>query len=767
MISQDEISRLQAIRTFPSLVKYLRDELGWPIESDDADELTFEYEPRELGLDDGAAVKIKEIKQLRPLTSNQPWGIFFVNFEPKRLPVVVLRRILSALVIKKRASANKANQAAWAGHDLLFISSYGTSDERSITFAHFTEEPQHGDLPALRVLAWDDQDTPLHLEHAHETLKHKLKWPLDEKDLAAWRTQWSSAFILRHREVVTTSQELACRLAELARSIRKRANLVLAVESAKGPFKQLHAAFQEALVHDLSEDGFADMYAQTVTYGLLTARVSRPAGIVAEDLAEMVPVTNPFLKELLSTFLNIGGRKKKIDFDELGINDVVELLRAANMEAVLRDFGNRNPNEDPVIHFYELFLKEYDAKEKVKRGVFYTPLPVVSFIVRSVDELLKTEFGLEDGLADITTWGELQKRKPQIVLPKHAKPETPFVQILDFATGTGTFMVEVIDIIHKTMTAKWKKAGYRELEIAKLWDEYVPKHLLPRLYGFELMMAPYAIAHMKIGLKLWETGYRFHTDERVRLYLTNTLEEPKDFSQQIELFAPALAHEAKAANKVKAEVAITTIIGNPPYAGHSSNLSYDANGKLNFIGGLLQEYYQFDGQPLKERNSKWLQDDYVKFMRWAQWCITSSGIGVQGIITNHGFIGNPTFRGMRQSLLKTYQAISIIDLHGNSNIKEKCPDGSKDENVFDILQGVSISIMVSFKKANNTVSHLDCYGLRQQKYNFLQDNNILQTKPDICQLNAPYYMFVQQNQDILKEYECYLHRAHSQFVAIN
>ncbi len=339
MISQDEISRLQSIRTFPSLVKYLRDELGWPIESDDADELTFDYEPRELGLDDESAVKIKEIKQLRPLTSNQPWGIFFVNFEPKRLPVVVLRRILSALVIKKRASANKANQATWAGHDLLFISSYGTSDERSITFAHFTEEPQHGDLPALRVLAWDDQDTPMHMEHAHETLKHKLKWPQDEKDLTAWRTQWSSAFTLRHRQVVTTSQELACRLAELARSIRKRANLVLAVESTKGPFKQLHKAFQEALVHDLSEDGFADMYAQTVTYGLLTARVSRPAGLVAEDLSEMVPVTNPFLKELLGTFLNIGGRKKKIDFDELGINDVVELLRAANMEAVLRDFG--------------------------------------------------------------------------------------------------------------------------------------------------------------------------------------------------------------------------------------------------------------------------------------------------------------------------------------------------------------------------------------------------------------------------------------------
>src|SRR5207245_2771531 len=225
--------------------------------------------------------------------------------------------------------------------------------------------------------------------------------------------------------------------------------------------------------------------------------------------------------DLLSTFLTVGGRKGKIDFDELGINEVVQALRDANMEAVLRDFGDKNPQEDPVIHFYELFLKEYDPKKRMQRGVFFTPRPVVSFIVRSVDEILRKEFGLADGLADTATWGEMAKRHPDLKIPKGAKAEDPSVQILDPACGTGTFLVEVIDVIHQTMKAKWHHVAAvsdrryvasisdqrpgPDFEFHDRWNEYVSEHLLPRLYGFELMMAPYAIAHMKIGLKLYET----------------------------------------------------------------------------------------------------------------------------------------------------------------------------------------------------------------------------------------------------------------------
>ena len=439
--------------------------MDWPIGAEAFDELTFEYEPEELGIDARTAARIEEIKQLRPLATGQPWGVFFIRFEPKRLPVVVLRRILSQLVVRKRASAKKSDLAAWNLHDLLFISNYGEGADRQITFAHFTQDAATGDLPTLKVLGWDDADTALHISHVHHELQEKLRWPENEKDLDGWRERWSSAFTLRHRQVITTSKDLAGRLAALARLIRRRADQVLNVETERGPLRRLHKAFREALIHDLSEEDFADMYAQTIAYGLLAARLSRPMGIIAENVADMVPVTNPFLRDMLGTFLTIGGRKGKIDFDELGIQDVVDLLNSPDtrMEAIVRDFGNRTRQEDPVIHFHELFLAEYDKKMKVKRGVFYTPQPVVSYIVRSVHELLQTEFGLTNGLADTTTWGEMAKRNPAIKIPEGVSQEEPFVQILDIATGTATFLVEVIDVIHKTMTAKWRREGRLEL----------------------------------------------------------------------------------------------------------------------------------------------------------------------------------------------------------------------------------------------------------------------------------------------------------------
>ncbi len=613
----DHRDQLKSIRTFPSLVRYLRDEMDWPIGADDFEDMFFDFTPEELGIDTANAAKILEIKRLRPLSANQPWGIFFVKFEPKRLPVVALRRILSRVVIKKRASADSAERAAWQMNDLLFVSNYGEGEERQISFAHFTQNVERGDLPTLKILGWDQFDTPLHLDHVADELQQKLSWPGDDGDIDAWRERWRSAFTLRHREVITTAARLAARLAELALATRRLVNAALEIETDKGPLRTLMAGFKEALIHDLEDDDFADMYAQTIAYGLLSARISRPAGLVADNVADMVPITSPFLKELLETFLRLGGRRRKeaattsIDFDELGINDVVELLREANMEAVLRDFDNRNPQEDPVIHFYEHFLAAYDKKKKISRGVFYTPKPVVSFIVRSVHELLRSEFGLEDGLADTATWGEMAKRHEGLEIPEGAGPGNPFVQILDPATGTGTFLVEVIDLIHRTMTKKWQAEGHGGRKIDQLWNDYVPKHLLPRLHGYELLMAPYAIAHMKIGLKLYETGYRFGSDERARVYLTNSLEPAHDYSDRLAFVIPALAHEAEAVNQIKRDRRFTVVIGNPPYANYSANLSPQARR-------IVDKYRSFKGTPIRERNQlqfeRNLQDDFVKFI---------------------------------------------------------------------------------------------------------------------------------------------------------
>ena len=750
-MSITDADRLRSIKTFPSLVRYLRDKLDWPIASEDFDDLTFDYEPEELGLDAKSAVKIKEIKQLRPLTSGQPWGIFFVNFEPKRLPVVVLRRILRSLVIKKRQSANKSQQAAWQRHDLLFISAYGEADHRDITLANFFEDEDNGDLPTLRVLGWDDEDTVLHLAHAHDVLREKLHWPKDPADVAGWRQTWSAAFTLKHRQVITTSRDLAVGMADLAAAIRKRVNRVLAVESENGPLRRFMNAFREALIHDLSGDDFADMYAQTITYGLLSARVSRPMGLVAENLKDMVPVTNPFLRDLLSQFLTVGGRKGRIDFDELGINEVVQALRDADMGAVLRDFGDRNPQEDPVVHFYELFLKEYDPKKRMKRGVFYTPRPVVSFIVRSVHELLQTEFGLEDGLASTATWGAMAAKHPGLTIPTGTKPSDPFVVILDPAVGTATFLVEVIEIIHRSLTAKWNKEGVNNQQQRAAWNDYVPKHLLPRLHGYELMMAPYAIAHMKIGLKLYETGYRFGTTERARIYLTNTLEPPSDDKKQrvFEEWAPALAHEAKAVNAVKSHQRFTVVIGNPPYAGISSNMTEHAQQ-------IVDAYKIVDGQALNERKL-WLQDDYVKFIRTAQTTLEQAGTGILGYITNHGYLDNPTFRGMRQSLMNTFPRVRVLDLHGNANKKEQSPDGSQDKNVFDIRQGVAIGIFSNpsgkLTGPLGRVARADLWGLQDQKSRWLAVNSTTTTSWEDLRLGSPFYLFARQAQENRDDYE--------------
>ncbi len=338
-MAKDHRAVLAGITHFNQLLVYLRDEMGWPIERDDFEDLTFEYSAEELGIDDRNAAKIQDIKRLRPLSPRQPWGIFFVKFEPRRLPVVALRRILGQVAVRKRASANSDERAAWAMDDLLFISNYGEGAERRISLAHFSQPAGGRELPTLKVLGWDNLDTPLHLDAVGIQLREHLSWPEDESDLGTWRSRWSSAFTLKNRETITTARELSERLAELARAIRDRITSALAVETERGRLTKLMKAFRESLVHDLSPAGFADMYAQTIAYGLLSARISDPTKRTAGDFAGHLR-TNPFLRELMDSFVAVGGKRGRngaiLDFDELGVGEVVELLDAANMEAVLR-----------------------------------------------------------------------------------------------------------------------------------------------------------------------------------------------------------------------------------------------------------------------------------------------------------------------------------------------------------------------------------------------------------------------------------------------
>lgn len=558
-------------------------------------------------------------------------------------------------------------------------------------------------------------------------------------------------FLSHQPEPITKPQDLALRMARLTHIIRDIIIQAYERNAASNLLWGWRKAFAEVLIADLDQPHktaeFADMFAQTLAYGLFTARIMDTSpGFTRNEAQRLIPHTNPFLRRF---FAQISG----IDLDDEPyagfVDDLAALLEQTDMEAVLADFGKRTRQQDPVVHFYETFLAAYDPKLRESRGVYYTPEPVVSYIVRSVDHLLKTRFGCNEGLADATkitvpntdpnlrtSAGEMRKTR-----------ESHRVLVLDPACGTGTFLYSVIDHI---------RAGFMQQGNAGMWSMYVKDRLLPRLFGFELLMAPYAVAHFKLGLQLagrdlpeaeraaW--AYDFPPDERLGIYLTNTLEEAHEHAG-LPLFTQWVADETNAANLVKRELPIMVVMGNPPYSGHSAN-------KGEWIGQKVRDYYQVDGKPLGEKNPKWLQDDYVKFIRFGQWRIEQSGQGILAFISNNGYLDNPTFRGMRQSLMQGFTDIYILDLHGNSNKRERSPDGSPDENVFDIQQGVATALFVKApgKKGPAQVHHADLYGIREEKYRILLEGDSSSTNWTELSPQSPFYLFVPQNLDVQTEY---------------
>lgn len=505
--------------------------------------------------------------------------------------------------------------------------------------------------------------------------------------------------------------------------------------------KEQMMAFKSILIHDITPKGFADVYAQTIAYGMFAARLhdSSLDTFSRQEAAELIPKSNPFLRKLFGYIAgpDIDDRIKWI------VDSLTEIFLACDVEGILNNYGKIIKMEDPIIHFYETFLSEYDPKLRKKRGVWYTPAPVVSFIVRAVDDILKTEFDLPQGLADtsktkikINTQTPDKKSKTGY---KQIEQEAHKVQILDPATGTGTFLVETIKQIHKTFKGQ-----------EGIWSDYVENHLLPRLHGFELLMASYAMAHLQVDLLLKETGFKPTTAQRTRVYLTNSLEEHHPDTGT--LFATWLSKEADEANYIKRDTPVMCIIGNPPYSGESAN-------KGDWMTKLMEDYKKEPGgkEKLKERNSKWINDDYVKFLRYGQHFIEKNGSGVLAFINPHGFLDNPTFRGMRWRLLKTYDKIYTIDLHGNSYKAETAPDGSKDENVFYIKQGVSINIFVKTgkKKTNKLgkVYHYDLYGKRELKYNFLNNNSLATVPYKLLPNKAPNYFMVQKDFELEENYD--------------
>lgn len=543
---------------------------------------------------------------------------------------------------------------------------------------------------------------------------------------------------------------------ELAKRTRFLKDEVISDELKEDGFiLGFYEAFQKYLIGGLTEEEFANLYSQTITYGLFVAR-SRSEDDFNRKLAyDKIPYTIGILRDVFE-FVSLGKLPQQMEWI---VDDISEVLAVTDLNKIFHSFFIEGKGDDPIVHFYETFLAEYDPQTREKRGVYYTPEPVVSYIVKSLHHILKEHFNRQDGLANDT------------------------VTVLDPAAGTLTFLAEATKLAVKDFAEEYGEGGK---------ESFIKNHILKNFYAFELMMAPYAVGHLKMSFLLEELGYKLKKDDRFKLYLTNTLETEELEKTQFPGMT-SLSEESHLAGRVKKEQPILVILGNPPYSGNSANLSekekeikkgeqyivkyniVEENGlyklqpktrkasrnlkkkQKTWIGELIEHYKIIDGHWLEEKNIKWLQDDYVKFIRFAQWKIDQAGEGALGFITNHSYLDNPTFRGMRQSLMNSFNKLYILDLHGNSLKKEKCPDGSKDENVFDIQQGVAIALFIKKKDKNKEckVYHSEIWGLREEKYERLLENNIKTTDWQELSPTDEFYFFIPRGQRFLESYKKY------------
>ncbi|MFZ1520167.1 MAG: type ISP restriction/modification enzyme [Ignavibacteriaceae bacterium] len=539
-------------------------------------------------------------------------------------------------------------------------------------------------------------------------------------------------FAQSHKEPIRSGEHLAKIMGGKAQRIRDNVRQFLVTDSEKNnEIIRVYKTIKKLLVHDLDQDNFADMYAQTLVYGLFVARYhdETSENFTRREARDLIPASNPLLRHFFDHITGINFDKRL----EYIVNELCEVFTHADVQQLMKQYfeddlwGKTHEGPDPVIHFYEDFLKEYDAELRKKLGAYYTPLPVVRFIVRSVDYLLEKEFGLVNGLADTSK----------------SDKDIHRVQILDPAVGTGTFLSSTIQLIYD----KLKTSGQDGR-----WPKYVFNDLLPRLHGFELMMAPYTIAHLKLSMKLKETGFKYFNQRRLGIYLTNSLEEGNELGDLFSSigFAESIAEESKEAAIIKNNTPIMVVLGNPPYAVSSSNPSIADDGSKTWIGKLIDDYKK----NLNEKKIN-LDDDYIKFIRFAEHFIEKSKTGIVAMITNNSFIDGITHRQMRKHLLEIFDDIYILDLHGSSKKKETAPDGGKDENVFDIQQGVSINIFVRNGKKKSqfaSVYHSEVYGNRLTKFIKLDESNLNTIRWKKLECVDPYYFFVPKDFSTSKTY---------------
>ena len=707
---ETRVSRLRAVRTADELLRYFIDELAWPLEDEavledeDIEELTFDWDLEELGVPRRIRSRIERVRQVRPFTPSQPWGIFFVELAGPRLLITRLRGLLATLISRRRATQD-TDRRSWDLNDLIFVVTTGEGDSTELHLLVFFNVDGKVEF---RCLSWRPADSTLRLRRLAEELLPQLAWPDDEHNIDAWRSAWRNPFTLRPGEVIGSAARLADRMARTARDLRDQIREALDDEDGHGPFSELMGGVRQQLVADIDEKRFADMCAQTLVYGLLGSRVTDPDGFGATPVLSAIPLSNAFLSAF---FEQVHGQATELDLEGSGLEQLIADLRKTDVEAILDDFGATTKGGDPVIHFYEVFLKKYDRKLRAEAGAFYTPEPVVEFIVRGVDEILRTRFGLEAGIADPATWQDVADRLGFDV-PAGVDPAKPFISMIDPATGTGTFLVH------------WLRRAKRSFERArpdKSWRQHLGESVLPSMHAFEFMLGPYTIAHLKLALQLHDEGL---PTDAAQILLTDTLDhDPPQMT--FDLMEDPVAAEGRRAARLKKDERFTVIIGNPPYdreqraAGDTGKrkggvVRYGAAGFEPLIAAVVQ--------PMKDaglgRYAPNLYNDYVYFWRWAVWQTTElpPGPGIVAFITASSYLDGVSMGGVRSLLREAFDELLVFDLGGEGR------GALVEENVFDIRTPVAIAFGVrkGLSESSCAVRYSRISGTRQEKLEWLR-----------------------------------------------
>lgn len=695
---------LKNVNSIESMLRYCNDSLKWNIDEDyfdDIDELTYDFTASDLGIKDEEFAKISTLKHMRPLTDNQDWAVFLVDFESKRIDITTLRRVLNAIIPKR----TNRERMTWACDHIFFMCLWGEYSVRSVGFSAFEEYEKS--LPVMKIIyctpAIESSEGIRNFENKISFLK------CDKNENFIDRLKFWSQALRRRNQNIYSAQQLTETLANKAIEITETLSDQFAIENEDGRIHKLFHRFNNALNIELSEMEFMRMYAQTIVYGLFSARCMSPqtTSFGMEEAVECIPATNPLLKMLMEELL---GSNSAVDFDELNISELIDALKETDIESILEDFNRQTGygKEDPLVLFYEKFLDLFEKEQKKRCGVYYTPAAVVEFIIRSVSELLHTKFRCQDGYSDNR------------------------VSVLDPAVGTGTFLYRVINTVYED----FKKNRLTGDALNKEWTKYLEDHLLPRLYGYEFMVAPYAMAHMKIAMKLKETGYEFPVNRRLQVFLANSLIEGKHVVENendpLEI-ENALAESVRKGNK------INVVIGSPPFHADSKNQN-------EWIMALMEDYKKEpdSNERLRERNPKLINDDYVKFIRLAEDIIKNQDDAVIAYIIPFSYASNLTFRGMRWDLLKHFSEIYILDLHGNVMGRDAAESGERDENILDIQLGVCVSFFIKRRSDSEDyakVFYSDLIGSRERKYQFLLNAKFEDIQWSAVNPVAPYYFF--------------------------